>query len=557
MERPWLSSYPTSVPADLPASEFRSLGELFSDRCKKFRTRAAFSCMGVIHTYEEVEANSLALSAYFLSHLRLQKGDRIAIMMPNVHQYTTIMMAALQSGLVVVNVNPLYTVRELEHQMKDSGAKVIFVLENFAAVVEKAQKSYAVPHIVITTMGDMFPFPKRSVVDFVVRRVKKMVPAYHLPTSIGFRAALAIGSRLPKPTPISMGPSDLAFLQYTGGTTGVSKGAMLSHGNLLANIAQAHAWVSPHLSKTQDVLITALPLYHIFSLTVSLTYFSIGGFNVLIPNPRDMKAFIKELRTHPFSVLGGVNTLFNALLNHPDFATLDFSHFKLALGGGMAVQTAVADRWKKVTGVTLSQAYGLTETSPAVCINPLNLDTFNGSIGVPLTSTWVSIRDDEGHAQPANVAGEIWVKGPQVMQGYWHRPEETKHVLTDDGWLKTGDIGFMSETGFVTIIDRKKDMIIVSGFNVYPNEIEDVVASHPQVREVAAVGVPDERSGETVKLFVVSKDPSLTEESLRTFCKEHLTGYKMPRYIEFREDLPKSNVGKVLRRLLKDPVAPA
>ncbi len=556
MERPWLRSYPSSVPADLPVGEFSTLQALLQDRFSQYRDLPAFSCMGATRTFGDIDTQSRAMAAYLLSHLKLQKGDRVAVMMPNLHQYIITMSAVLRSGLVMVNVNPLYTARELLHQLQDSGAKVLVVLENFAHVVEEVQKQHKVPHVILTSIGDLFPQPKRAVVNFVIRKVKKLVPAFSLPNSVLFTQMLQTGQSLSYTSP-QLESHDLAFLQYTGGTTGVSKGAMLSHGNLIANISQAYLWLKPSLGKKQEVLITALPLYHIFSLTVSLAYFSFGAFNVLIPNPRDMKAFLRELRTHPFTAFGGVNTLFNALLNHPDFASLDFSHFRLALGGGMAVQTAVANKWKQVTGVALTQAYGLTETSPAVCINPLNLDTFTGSIGIPLSSTWVSIRDDAGQEVQLGSPGEIWVKGPQVMQGYWQRPKETQEVLTADGWLKTGDIAIMDKSGFVTIIDRKKDMIIVSGFNVYPNEIEDVVANHAQVKEVAVVGVSDGKSGEAVKIFIVRKDLNLTEAQVREYCKQHLTGYKVPKYVEFRDDLPKSNVGKVLRRCLKDNVQPA
>jgi long-chain acyl-CoA synthetase len=557
MERPWLRSYPSCVPADLPASEFTSLQDLLQDRFRKYHDTRAFSCMGTTLTFGQVEARSRDMAAYLISHLKLKKGDRVAVMMPNVQQYVITMCALLRSGLVVVNVNPLYTARELLHQLQDSGATVLVVLENFASVVEEVQKQHKIPHIILTSIGDMFSMPKKALVNFVIRKVKKLVPAFSLEKAIAYVEVLRIGKTLPISMP-TLHAQDLAFLQYTGGTTGVSKGAMLSHGNLLANISQAHLWIKPYLGTEQEVLITALPLYHIFSLTVSLTYFSMGGFNVLITNPRDIKGFIKELRANPFSAFGGVNTLFNALLSNPEFSSVDFSHFRLALGGGMAVQTAVANKWHQVTGIPLTQAYGLTETSPAVCINPLHAGhTFTGSIGVPLSSTWVSIRNDRGEEVPLGSPGEIWVKGPQVMQGYWKRPKETEEVLTADGWLKTGDIAIMDEAGFVTIIDRKKDMIIVSGFNVYPNEIEDVVASHPMIQEVAVIGVSDVKSGEAVKLFVVRKDASLTEEQVREYCKQNLTGYKVPRYIEFRNDLPKSNVGKVLRRCLKENVQTA
>ena len=488
--------------------------------------------------------------------LGLGPGARVALMMPNCLQYPVAMFGVLRAGLTVVNVNPLYTARELEHQLKDAGCEAIVIVENFAHTLQDVLPSTPVRYVVTTGLGDLLGFPKSLLVNFVVRHVKKMVPAWSLPGSIAFREALAKGAAHPL-RPVTLGHEDLAFLQYTGGTTGVAKGAMLTHGNIVANLQQAHAWIGPYVREGEELIVTALPLYHIFSLTANcLTFFKIGAKNLLITNPRDIPGFIAELAKVRFTAITGVNTLFNALLNHPDFEKLDFSSLRLALGGGMAVQQAVAERWKAVTGRPLAEAYGLTETSPAVCINPLDLPAFNHSIGLPISSTEISLRDDEGYEVPVGEPGELCVKGPQVMKGYYNRPEDTARVFTRDGYLRTGDVAVIAPDGYVRIVDRKKDMILVSGFNVYPNEVEDVVASHPGVLEVAALGVPDERSGEAVKIFVVRKDPTLTAEALIAHCRQGLTGYKVPHYVEFREELPKSNVGKILRRALRDASTP-
>ena len=552
MERIWLSSYPAGIPAEIDRNEFQSLGELFEKSVVKYADRVAYINMGRALSYGELDRLTRDFGAYCQSALGLKQGARVALMMPNVLQYPIAMFGALRAGYTVVNCNPLYTPRELEHQLRDSGAEAIVVLENFAHVLQEVIARSAVKQVVVTGLGDMLGTLKGSLVNFVVRHLKKMVPPYALPQAVHFKEALARGSGAAF-TPAPVGHGDIAFLQYTGGTTGVSKGAMLTHGNIIANLQQANAWLKPSLSTGPEIIITALPLYHIFALTANcLTYFKIGAANVLITNPRDIPAFVKELRRHRFTTITGVNTLFNALLHDPGFAKLDFRALKISLGGGMAVQKAVADKWKQVTGNTLVEAYGLTETSPAVTINPLGLPAYNGSIGLPISSTEVAIRDDQGADLPLGQAGELCVRGPQVMKGYWNRPEETAEVLMADGFLRTGDIAVMDEKGFVRIVDRKKDMILVSGFNVYPNEIEAVVAMHPGVLEVAAVGVPDEHSGEAVKLFVVKRDPNLDVASVIAHCKENLTGYKVPKQVEFRSELPKTNVGKILRRALRD-----
>jgi long-chain acyl-CoA synthetase len=518
----------------------------------KYSDKIAYINMGVELTYGEVDKLSRDFAAYLQSVLKLPQGSRVAIMMPNVLQYPVCMFGALRAGYTVVNVNPLYTPRELEHQLKDSGAEAIVILENFAHTLEQVISRTPVKHIVMARLGDMLGFPKGSVVNFVVKYVKKMVPAWSLPRAIDFGTTLAKGARADF-KPVKVTQEDLAFLQYTGGTTGLSKGAMLTHRNILANLAQAHAWIKPAVKDGGEFIVTALPLYHIFALTANcFTFFKIGASNLLITNPRDIPAFVAEMAKYPFTVLTGVNTLFNALLNNEKFAELDFSKFALTLGGGMAVQRAVAEKWKLVTGKTLIEAYGLTETSPAATMNPLTIPEFNGAIGLPISSTEVTIRNDAGVDVPLGERGELCVRGPQVMKGYFNRPEETANVMTDDGFLKTGDVAVMDDKGFVRIVDRKKDMILVSGFNVYPNEVEDVVAMHPGVMEVAAVGVPNEKSGEAVKIFVVKKDPALTPEMLIAHCREHLTGYKVPSQVEFRTDLPKTNVGKILRRELRD-----
>ncbi len=497
---------------------------------------------------------SAQFASYLANDLKLQRGERIAIMMPNLLQYPIAMFGALRAGLVVVNTNPLYTPRELRHQLDDSGAKAIVVVDNFAATVQEviSDTDSSVEHVITTAIGDMLGFPKGALINFVLKYVKKAVPEFDIPGAVRFKDVLDQGARSTAPQ-IELSHADVAFLQYTGGTTGVAKGAMLTHENMIANMLQSSAWISGKLRQGEETIITALPLYHIFSLTANcLVFMRLGGLNWLITNPRDMPGFVKELKKSHFTAMTGVNTLFNGLLNTDGFSEVDFSRLNFTLGGGMAVQKSVAERWKKVTGCTLAEAYGLTETSPAVCINPVDLAEYNGSIGLPVPSTDVAIWSDEGQALPVGEVGELMVKGPQVMKGYWNRPQETADVLTDEGWLHTGDIARMDEQGYFYIVDRKKDMILVSGFNVYPNEIEDVVASHPGVAEVAAVGMDDEHSGEVVKLFVVKKDPALTAEALKQYCHDELTGYKRPKYIEFRDELPKSNVGKILRRKLRD-----
>jgi long-chain acyl-CoA synthetase len=555
MQKIWLQSYQDTVPFEIELNEFQSLGEMFEASVAKYRDQVAYINMGAQLSYGEVDTLSRDFAAYLQSVLKLPPGTRIALMMPNVLQYPVCIFGALRAGYTVVNVNPLYTPRELEHQLKDSGAEVIVILENFAHVLEQVLVRTAVKHIVIARLGDMLGFPKGTVVNLAVKYLRKMVPAWTLPRPVNFRAALTQGAAVGL-QPVKVGQEDLAFLQYTGGTTGLSKGAMLTHRNILANLAQAHAWIRPVIREGGELIVTALPLYHIFALTANcFTFFRIGARNLLITNPRDIPRFVAELGKYPFTVLTGVNTLFNALLNNPAFAALDFRHLTLTLGGGMAVQRAVAERWKQVTGNTLIEAYGLTETSPAATMNPLNIEAYNGSIGLPISSTDVAIRDDEGADVPVGGRGELCVRGPQVMKGYYKRPEETEYVMTADGFLRTGDVAVMDEKGFVRIVDRKKDMILVSGFNVYPNEVEDVVALCPGVFEVAAVGVPSEKSGEAVKIFVVRKDPALTAEALIAHCREHLTGYKVPGQVEFRTDLPRTNVGKILRRELREPAS--
>ncbi|MDD3353249.1 long-chain-fatty-acid--CoA ligase FadD [Zoogloea sp.] len=553
MNKSWLRSYPPGVPAEIDVDEFASLVDLFDKGVSKFAERTAYINMGKSISYRELEVFSRHFGAYLQGALKLPKGARVALMMPNCLQYPVAMFGVLRAGYTVVNVNPLYTARELEHQLKDAGCEAILIVENFAHTLEQVLPQTALRHVLVTGLGDMLGFPKSMVVNFVVRHVKKMVPAWHLPGYVSFRASLRVGATCSL-EPVALTHDDLAYLQYTGGTTGVAKGAMLTHGNIVANLQQAHAWIRPYVKEGEEVIITALPLYHIFSLTANcLTFFKIGAANVLITNPRDIPGFVVELAKHKFTAITGVNTLFNALLHNPDFKNLDFSSLKVSLGGGMAVQQAVAEKWKKVTGRTLAEAYGLTETSPAVCINPLDIPEFNHAIGLPISSTDVSLRDDDGREVAPGVPGELCVKGPQVMKGYYKRPEDTARAFTQDGYLRTGDVATIDPEGFVRIVDRKKDMILVSGFNVYPNEVEDVVASHPGVLEVAALGVPDERSGEAVKIFVVRKDPSLTAEILIAHCRQGLTGYKVPHFVEFRDELPKSNVGKILRRVLRDP----
>jgi long-chain acyl-CoA synthetase len=551
VSKPWLQSYPQGVAAEIDLSRYRSIVDIFEDSCSRYRDRVAFCNMGTAVTYGQLDHATRKFAAW-LQRQGLNSGDRVALMMPNILQYPVALFGALRAGLVVVNTNPMYTARELKHQLVDSGARAIIVVENFAHVVEEVREDVPLEIIITTAIGDLLRFPKRVLVNLVLRYVRKAIPPWRLPGSVTFREVLEQGSQLPL-LPVTIGFEDLAFLQYTGGTTGVAKGAMLTHRNLVANMLQSKAWLEPGgIGAQVETIITALPLYHIFALTANcLVFMALGGVNVLITNPRDLPAFITEMAKVPFTMITGVNTLFNALLNTPGFAELDFSLLKGALGGGMAVQRAVAERWQQVTGVTLVEAYGLTETSPAVCMNPFDLTEYNSYIGLPLPSTECGIMDDDGNLLAQGETGELVVRGPQVMKGYWQRPEETARVLTADGWLRTGDVAVMNEAGYFKIVDRKKDMILVSGFNVYPNEVEDVIALHPKVREVAAVGVPDEKSGEVVKIFVVARDPSLTADELRAFAAEQLTGYKRPRYVEFRDQLPKSNVGKILRRELR------
>jgi len=555
---PWLASYEPGVPASINPGEYNSLVDLLDQAFKQHAKRDMAAFMGVHWTFEQVDELSRSLAAYFQS-LGLAKGARIALMMPNVPQYAVAIAAVLRAGYVVVNVNPLYTPRELEHQLKDSGAEAIVILENFAITLQEVIARTPVKTVVLAAMGDLLPFVKGALVNFVVRHVKKMVPAFSLPTGsvkvLSFKDALAKGASA-KYTRPNLQPQDVAFLQYTGGTTGVSKGATLLHSNVVANILQNEAWFKPELSKLGNqplVAVCALPLYHIFALTVN--YFMgarMGSMNILIPNPRDLPAVIKTLSKYRINQFPAVNTLFNALANHPDFLKLDFSGLKVSMGGGMAVQQATAEKWRKVTGCAIVEGYGLSETSPVATANRLDNTEFNGSIGYPLPSTEVAILDDDGNHLEIGSVGEIAIRGPQVMAGYWQRPDETAKVMTADNFFRTGDIGVMDATGQVKIVDRKKDMILVSGFNVYPNEVEQVVNLHPGVMECAAVGVPDEKSGEAVKLFVVRKDSTLTEAQLKAYCHEQLTGYKCPKHIEFRNDLPKTNVGKILRRELRD-----
>lgn len=553
MDKVWLKNYQPGVPAEIDINQFQSVSEVFARSVERFRDRPAMANMGKVYTYGELDALTVRFASFLQNTLKLPMGARVAVMMPNLLQYPVAVFAILRAGYTVVNVNPLYTPRELEHQLNDAGVDTIVILENFANVLQQVIARTAVKHVVLTRIGDLLGAPKSWLVNFAVKHVKKMVPAWKLPvTPVLFNDALKAGAAQPL-TPVSIGHDDVAFLQYTGGTTGVAKGAMLLHRNIVANMLQAGGWVKPAVREGQEVIVTALPLYHIFSLTANLMVFTeIGALNILITNPRDIPGFIKEIKQYPVTAMTGVNTLFNALLNHPDFASVNFSTWRLALGGGMAVQKAVADKWKAVTGVPLIEAYGLTETSPAACMNPLDLTEYNGTIGVPIPSTDIQIRDSQGHEVAYGESGELCIRGPQVMKGYWRRPDETAKVIDEQGFLATGDMAMMTPDGFVKLVDRKKDMILVSGFNVYPNEVEDVVASHPGVLEVACVGVADEKSGELVKVFVVRKDPALTEKDILAHCKANLTGYKVPKFVEFRDELPKTNVGKILRRALRD-----
>ncbi|MEM9932484.1 MAG: AMP-binding protein [Bacteroidota bacterium] len=548
---PWYKNYPEGIPKDINPDQHSSVLELLEISFEKYKTLEAFENMGKVYTYGEIDKLSRDFAAY-LQSLGLKKGDRIALQMPNILQYPVVLFGAIRAGLITVNTNPLYTAREMAHQFKDSGAKAIVILSNFAFNLEKILTETEIEHVVVTDIADLLTGFKKPLVNFVVKNIKKMVPSYHIPGAVKFSQALKIGAKSTYTKP-RIALEDVGFLQYTGGTTGVSKGATLSNRNLVANVLQNLAWSQGFIEEENEIIITALPLYHIFAFTINcLQIVVLGGKNVLITNPRDMKGFLKEISKHPFTFFTGVNTLFNGMLNHPDIDKVDFSHLKMSAGGGMAVQQAVNNRWKEKTGVPIVEGYGLSETSPVLTMNPFNGTDRIGTIGLPAPSTYVAIMDDDGNELPMGEPGEICAKGPQVMRGYWQREAETEKVFHEGGWFRTGDIGIMDEDGFFKIVDRKKDMILVSGFNVYPNEIEEVVVKHEGVLEVAAIGVPDPKSTEAVKLCVVKKDPALTKEALIAFCRKELTGYKIPKHVEFMEDLPKSNVGKILRRKLRD-----
>lgn len=553
MDKIWLNRYPSDMPTEIPDSGYASLIDLFDSSVEKYDQQSAFLNMGQRLSFRQLEQQSRAMAAYLQNELGVKQGDRVAVMMPNLLQYPIALFGILRMGGVVVNVNPLYTPRELEHQLKDAGVNTIIIAANFAATLEKVIANTAVKNVIVTSLGDELSPVKSVIVNFVVKYVKRMVPAYQFTNAISWNTALKQGRELSYTRP-SISQSDIAFLQYTGGTTGVAKGAVLSHGNIIANVMQAKVYYSPILREGKELVVTALPLYHIFALTVNCFLFiEMGGESLLITNPRDIPAFIKDLNRYPFTAITGVNTLFNALLNHPEFKELDFSNLRLAVGGGMAVQSKVAERWLNTTGKMLLEGYGLTESSPMVAAYPYNLNAHNGSIGLPMPSTDIRIIDDEGNVLPLMKSiGELQVKGPQVMQGYWQRPEATKEVLSEDGWLSTGDIVEFDDEGFLHLVDRKKDVIIVSGFNVYPNEIEDVVMQNTKVLEVAAIGVPHEVSGEIVKVCIAKRDDSLTKEEVLAHCRKYLTGYKVPRIVEFHDALPKTNVGKILRRELRD-----
>ncbi len=546
----WLKHYPKGVPHEINPDSYTSLLELMDEAFRKFADLPAYANMGKHISFRELDTLSRQFGAY-LQSLGLQKGDRIAIQMPNLLQYPVAMFGAFRAGLIVVNTNPLYTPREMEHQFRDSGAKAIVILANFAHNLQKILPNTGIKHVITTEIGDMLGFPKKQIVNLVVKHVKKMVPAYSLPGAVSLNDALQKGAATTL-KPVQLGGKDISFIQYTGGTTGVSKGATLTHRNIIANVEANSEWMKPRMNEQQNVIITALPLYHIYSLTVNaLSALKTGTLNVLITNPRDMKAFLKDLRKYKFTCITGVNTLYNGLLNQPDFATLDFSNLRITSAGGMALQTAVAQKWSQITGVVPAEGYGLSETSPVLASNAIDGTARVGTIGIPWPSTELKIVKDDGTDAAPGESGEIWARGPQVFPGYWNRPEETAKVFSGE-WFKTGDIGEMDEEGFFRIVDRKKDMIIVSGLKVFPNEVEEVVSQCPGVLEVACIGVPDDKSGEAVKLFVVKKEPSLTEESVKAFCKENLTNYKRPRTVEFRNELPKSNVGKILRRELRE-----
>lgn len=557
MSKVWYKNYPKGVPHEIDLGKYSSVANLFEVTCAKYGDLPGFSNMGTTLSFKQVDELSKKFASYLQNDLGLKKGDRIAIHMPNLLQFPIAMFGALRAGLIVVNTNPLYTAREMKHQFRDSGAKAIVIVANFAKHLEEIIKDTEIEHVIVTELGDMLKFPKNLIVNFVVKHIKKMVPKYHLPKAICFNDALYEGAKHNfKPVDITL--DDIAFLQYTGGTTGVSKGAMLTHKNVVANMEQIREWMKPLLTQGQEIIITPLPLYHIFSLVVNcMAFMTYGAQNVLITNPKDIPGFIKELKKWKFTVVSGVNTLFNALLHHPDFKTVDFSNLKMSVGGGMALQRAVVEKWKADTKTPLVEGYGLTEASPVVCCNPIDGSDQTGTIGLPVPSTDIKFVDDEGNDLPFGEAGELCVKGPQVMKGYWQRPDETAKVITSDGWLKTGDVAQIDKSGFVKIVDRKKDMILVSGFNVYPNEVEDIIAHHPGVLEVAAIGIPDDKSGEAVKVFIVKKDPNVTENEIIEFARKELVNYKIPKYVEFRSELPKTNVGKILRRALREPSSTA
>ena len=554
MEKLWLNSYEQGVNAEIDITQYSSISDVFRQSVEKFAHQPAFQNMGKTLTYAEVGKLAQDFASYLQNVLKLPRGERVAIMLPNLLQYPIALFGILQAGLVAVNTNPLYTPRELEHQLKDSGATTIIVLENFANTLELVLPRTQIKHVIVASVGEMFGFFKGTLMNFVLRKIKKMVPEYRISGAIPFQTTLKEGAAHTF-RPVTLTREDTALLQYTGGTTGVAKGAVLSHGNICANMLQAKEWIKNQLREGKETVIAALPLYHIFALTVNLMIFTNAGSKIiLITNPRDMKGFIGELKKERISVFIGVNTLFNGMVNQPDFATVDFSNLRLTLGGGMATQKAVAEKWKKITGTPIVEAYGLTEASPGVCCNPLNIETYSGGIGLPVPSTEVELRDANGKEVGIGQPGELWVRGPQVMKGYWNRPEETAKAIDARGFLETGDIAVMDEKGWLKLVDRKKDLIVVSGFNVYPNEIEEVIAHNDKVMEVACIGVPDEKTGEALKVFVVRKDPSLTKEELIAFCRTGLTAYKVPKNIEFREELPKSNVGKILRRELRQSV---
>ncbi|MNK01163.1 Long-chain-fatty-acid--CoA ligase [compost metagenome] len=552
MERVWLKNYPKGIGPEIDLSQYSSLGDVYEESVKKFSAKKAFTNMGVSLTFAQLDEKVNQFASFLQNELKLKKGDRIAIQMPNVLQFPIVTFAAHRIGLTIVNTNPLYTAKEMEHQFKDSGAKAIVILANYASLLQSILKHTQIESIVVTEIADLFPAPKRLLVNSVVKYVKKMVPSYHLPQAYSFRQALELGAMKPSQK-IPCTHEDIAFLQYTGGTTGVAKGAMLTHRNVLANMQQIREWMTPKLREGEEIAIAALPMYHIFALTLNcLALLRYGAENVLITNPRDIPGFIKDLKKYPFTVLAGVNTLFNALMNNPEFTTIDFSKVKVSVAGAMTLQKSVAEKWRGLTKSVIVEGYGLTEASPVVCCNPIDGTDQVGTIGLPMPSTDIRLIDDDGKEVAMGEPGELCCKGPQVMKGYWNRPDETEKVLSADGWLKTGDIAVAEASGFFRIVDRKKDMILVSGFNVYPNEVEEAVASHPGVLEVAAIGVADEHSGEIVKIVVVKKDPNVTQEELIAHARKTLTNYKVPRLVEFRTELPKTNVGKILRRALRE-----